>query len=268
MHSESIRTDLVAAVTHLDIHTLSEDWVLASALANHWHLLAVSLGLPPSRWLDADGERMYAGVMALDLVFDLQAPVREDDLLEVETRLTAIRKPHAISETTFASGGRVRARIAFLTSFIRRSQRGSNKKFSKVRGIWQAEDFNVEAVEAWTEAHHAAKSFEPGPVALTHEVNRIVDFNLADFMYFKNFVRIAKAAEYRANRGNPVRLNASRRCWFYGNVEDGQQVHACVTLHDDSVGTALLADDRRLLLVSRSDFPVCTPTAMGLSGSG
>jgi probable biosynthetic protein (TIGR04098 family) len=267
MSALTTKTGFVAALPHLDIHTLSEDWVLAAAVESHWRLLGQSLGLVPSRWFDNDGDRMYAGVVALKLTFDLAAPVREDDRVDMETRLTAIRKPHAVSETLFAVGGQTRVRISVLTSFIKRKTQGSNKKFSKVRGLWQAEDFAAEAVGAWDEEHHAMKGTPPGPLILQHEVNRITDFNAADFMYFKSFVRIAKAAEYRATRGGPVRLNATRSCWFYGNVDDGQQIQACVTLDRDTACTVLTAEDGRLLFVSQSDYPVCRPASGDQSGA-
>ncbi len=259
MQDLTVGTQMVAALPHLDIHTLSEDWVLALALENHWRILGKSLGRPPSQWFDGDGERMYAGVMALRVSFDLQSPVREDMPLAVESRLTSIRKPHAISETVFAADGQARAWVIALTSFMRRKQHGSNKKFSKVRDVWLADDLDPGAVDTWIASHHAAKTSQPAPVALLHEVNRIVDFNQADFMYFKNFVRIAKAAEYRANRERPLRLNASRDCCFYGNVEDGETIRACVALEDDIARTTLLSEDGQLLFISRSDFPLHDP---------
>lgn len=251
------RAAVIAGLPQLDIHTISEDWALATGLEGTWALLSRSLGLVPSRWLDSQGERMYGAVMALQTRFDLVDVIREDDLVAIETELLAIRKPHSWSVTRFAVGGVVKAEVWLLTSFIKRSTRGSNKKFSKVRDLWVAEDFNGQKIDDLLDRHHAAKTLaaEARP-ALVYEVNRIQDFNTADFLYFKNFVRIAKAAEWRQNRGQPLRLNATRSCFYFGNVEDGEEIHAHVGRQSDDTVTLLLDKDGRRLFLSQARCPL------------
>lgn len=251
------RTQVIAGLPQLDIHTLSEDWALATALEGAWAILAGSLGLKPSQWLDSQGERMYGAVMALRTSFDLVEVIREDDLIEIETEILAIRKPHSWSVTRFAVAGVVKAEVWLLTSFIKRSTRGSNKKFSKVRELWKAEDFNGVEIDDLLDRHHAAKSLEAeARPALVHEVNRIQDFNTADFLYFKNFVRIAKSAEWRANRGQPARLNATRAGFYFGNVEDGEAIHARVGRQGDATVTLLEDSAGRRLFLSQAMCPV------------
>lgn len=247
----TLRRDFTAGLPHLDIHTLAEEWALAFAMEGIWSLLAASLGTPPSLWRDAQGVRMYNAVMALETRTDLAQPVCEDDLVTTETTLTAIRKPHAIGVTRFLVGGTVRLEVRLLTSFIRRDTAGSNKKFSKVRDIWQAEDRDPEAVNSWLEAHHAAKATPlPETHALTHEVNRLQDFNAADFLYFKNFVRIARAAEWRHGRGGAPQLAASRQAFYYGNVEDGEEIAAVIAARAGQTCTALCDPAGRGLFLS------------------
>jgi probable biosynthetic protein (TIGR04098 family) len=247
---------VTAGLQQLDIHTLSEDWALATGIDGVWAILSRSLGMPPSRWRDSQGERMYGAVMALRTRFDLVDVIREDDVIEVETELLAIRKPHSWSVTRFAVAGVVKAEVWLLTSFIKRSLRGSNKKFSKVRDLWTAEDFNGAVIDALLDHHHAAKS-APAEVApaLVHEVNRIQDFNIADFLYFKNFVRIAKAAEWRQNRGMPARLNETRSCFYFGNAEDGDEIHAHVGRDGDAAVTVLQDASGRRLFLSQAHCP-------------
>jgi probable biosynthetic protein (TIGR04098 family) len=248
-----VRTEFVAGLLQLDVYTLREDWALAVAQENHWRLLADSLGLPPSKWLDSKGERMYAAVVALSTRFDLGHPVREDDAVKVETELTAIRKPHALSATRFTVGGTVRAEATLLTSFVKRTEPGSNKKFSRVRELWAAKDMNGEVVDGWIDEHHAMKQLpHVGEVVQRYEINRIIDFNVADFLFFKNFVRIAKAAEWRENRGRPPVLNSDRRCFFYGNVEDGEVVDTRVLRADDSLLTTHHRSDGKCIFVSKA----------------
>ncbi len=195
---------LTASLPLLDIHTLSEDWALADSMARTWGLLADSLGCKPSAWVDGRGERMYAAAMWLSSWFDLTAPICEDDIVAVDCTFLAIRKPHALSLTQYSVAGRVKAEVRLLTSFVKRCEAGSNKKFSKVRDVWQADDFNAEMVDDLLAQHHLAKStpvnVEP---VMGYQVNRIQDFNAAGLLYFKNFVRIAKAAEWQANRRLP-----------------------------------------------------------------
>ena len=129
-------------------------------------------------------------------------------------------------------------------------------KFSKVRDVWQAEDFNIQVIDDLLTAHHAAK-FEDatGKPAMEYEVNRIQDFNTADFLYFKSFVRIAKAAEWRENRGNAVRLNAERMCYYFGNVEDGETINVTVGRDGDMTNTAFQDITGRRLFLSRAVTP-------------
>lgn len=250
-------THHLAGMPQLDIHSLSEDWALATAVQGHWNLLAESVGLPPSRWFDTHGDRMYGAVIALWTRFDLDEPVREDDIFAAQTELTAIRKPHALSVTRFVVEDVLRAEVRVLTSFVKRTQRGSNKKFAKVRDLWEAPDMAGEFVDAELERHHLLKSQAGnGPLVMTYEVNRIQDFNAADLMYFKNFVRIAKAAEWRQNRGAPVRLGATRQAWYYGNVEDGDEISVFVARDGDEVETTIRDAEGRLLLLSRATAPV------------
>ena len=243
----------IAGLPQLDIHTLSEDWALATALEGTWAILSDSLGLKPSQWLDTQGERMYGAVMALSTRFDLVDVIREDDEIEVVTELLAIRKPHSWALSRFLVNGKAKAEVRLLTSFIKRTSRGSNKKFSKVRDLWTAPDFQGEMIDDLLDRHHAAKS-EAATVspAMVYEVNRIQDFNTADFLYFKNFVRIAKAAEWRVNRGLLTRLNAERECFYFGNVEDGEDIHALVGRSNNDVATVLEDKDGRRLFLSRA----------------
>ena len=249
----------VAGLPQLDIHTLSEDWALATSLEQHWMLMADSLGLRPSQWIDSHGDRMYGAVISLTTAFDLEDVVAEDDTFLAETELRSIRKPHALSSTRFTVDGKTKAEVKLLTSFIKRSERGSNKKFSKVRELWKAEDVNGDEIDAALARHHAAKTGAAGgTAAMIYEVSRIQDFNTADFMYFKNFVRIAKAAEWRNNRGQPPRLNSARECFYFGNVDDGDSVIAHVERSGDGTKTALLAENGRRLFLSVSTTPLVT----------
>lgn len=252
-----LTTTFTAGLPQLDIHTLSEDWALATALESHWQLLAQSLGLKPSQWIDTQGDRMYGAVMQLSTTFDLDNVLREDDEFDARTEFLSIRKPHALSVTRFAVNGAVKAEVRLLTSFIKRQVKGSNKKFSKVRDLWTAEDHDGDLIDAELERHHAMKQQGAmGPLAMEHEVNRIQDFNTADFLYFKNFVRIAKAAEWRENRAEAPRLNARREVWYYGNVEDGEVIQAHVDRQGDACTTVLADVTGRRLCLSVSTAPL------------
>lgn len=248
-----------AGLPQLDVHTLSEDWALATALENHWIILARSMNLKPSQWLDSQGDRMYGAVIYLSTEFDLDDTIKEDDVFDAETEFLSIRKPHALSATRFKVDGKTKAEVRLLSSFIKRKVKGSNKKFAKVREIWTAEDFSGELVDTELDRHHAMKSVTPETaLAMEYEVNRIQDFNTADFLYFKNFVRISKAAEWRENREQPVRLNSRRDCWYFGNVEDGDTVCAHVGRKGDTCSTILSDSHERRLFLSLATAPLVT----------
>lgn len=241
----------VPALPQLDIHTLSEDWALAASLEAHWIILARSMGKKPSEWIDSQGDRMYGAVIWLATKFDLADTIREDDLVTARCDIQSVRKPHALSVTRYSVDGKVKAEVSLLTSFIKRTERGSNKKFAKTRELWTEDDFADALVDDLLERHHQMKD-EPEceQVALRTEVNRIRDFNTADFLYFKNFVRFAKAAEWAYGRSKPTRLNAERECFFYGNVSDGDVVETRVREDEPGhlIGAHHAPDGRRIFL--------------------
>ena len=75
-------------------------------------------------------------------------------------------------------------------------------------------------------------------------------------VHLKNFVRIAKAAEWRQNRGQPTRLNATRSFWYFGNVGDGEEIVVHVARDGDRVDSVLADRDGRRLGLSRATAPV------------
>lgn len=252
-------TRVTLGMPQLDVYTLSEDWALATSVEQVWILLAHSMECKPSDWIDAKGDRMYCAVMALDIWFDLDDPFQEDDDVTIETEFLSIRKPHAWCEVRFSTGGRVKGCVRALTSFIKRDEAGSNKRFSKVRDIWTADDFNSDIVDNLLIQHHEAKTVLCDcKSVLDYEVNRIQDFNTADFLYFKNFVRISKAAEWRENRAGQTRLNSHRLCYYFGNVEDGETIRASVDRRGDDLTTELTDTDGKRLFLSRAIAPVVT----------
>ncbi|MCP5072652.1 MAG: hypothetical protein GY947_05060 [Rhodobacteraceae bacterium] len=257
-----ISAEVTAGLPHLSIYTLSEDWMLAQALYLHWQLIARGLGKPPSQWFDTKGERMYAAVVYLQTWFDHSAPVGEDDVVTCKSELEALRKPHSLCKTTFYVNGTARASVTMISSMVKRDIAGSNKKLSKVRDLWLTKDFNDARLEAHFERHHEIKSLSIADGVVSHSTaNRLRDFNAADLFYFKNFVRVAAAAEWACNPPEATYLNTVRDCWFFGNVDDGDTIVTTVTAKGDSVKTAHKSDSGKLLFVCHSsrqmvDIPV------------
>lgn len=242
---------VTAGMPQLGIHGLAEDWAVTAAGEGAWACLAASLGRRPSDWVDSAGQRMYAAFVALDVVQDLAVPVVEDDLVTATTRLLAIRKPHGLCETLFQVDGQTRMQVRMLTTFVRRDTAGSNKKLSKVRDVWTADDLAPAMVDDWLQRHHETKAHVVATTpVLTHEANRLADFNAADLFYFRNFIRLAMAAEWRANRGGAPRMTAHRAAWYYGNVDDGDQIHAAVGGPPEARATELTDDGGRRLFLS------------------
>lgn len=253
----SISSAAIAGLPHLDIFTLSEVWALGEALHGVWQALGQSLGAPPGQWRDDEGRRIYAAAMALTITTDLVHPVAEDDALTWDSRLLAIRKPHALGETVFSVGGSPRMRVRLLTSLVRRDVPGSNKKLSKVRERWTAPDRDAALVNDWLDRHHTAKAARLfGPQVLRHEANRLADFNAADLFYFRGFAAVARSAEWQENRGQPPRLAASREAFFFGNVDDGEGMVARVQRDDDACRTEVFRDDGALIFTSDSTAPL------------
>jgi probable biosynthetic protein (TIGR04098 family) len=261
---DSFAQSWIAGMPNMDIWGLSDEWALAVAGEGAWALLARDLGTAPAQWRDGAGDRMYAAIMAAWTEYDLDAPIREDDRFQSVTTMPGVRKPHGLSETRFEVDGQCRVKITLLTSFVRRETAGSNKKFSRVRDIWNVGDRQAETVDAALEAHHLAKSREAAvqPV-LRHEVNKARDFNNALLLYFRNFVGIAKAAEWKANLGEPARRSATRQSFYFGNVDDGETIIAQVGREADLTHTVLVAETGQRLFFSAAETPVLKPEIFG-----
>ena len=255
--TQLISCSATVGMPHLDICTLSEVWALGEAMHGIWLALAQSLGAPPGQWKDDEGRRIYAAAMALTIRTDLGHPALEDDVVTWDSRLVAIRKPHAIGETVFSVDGSPRMTVRLLTSLVRREVAGSNKRLSKVRDRWTAPDWEPAAVDDWLARHHAAKGARlTGPAILRHAANRLADFNAADLFYFRGFVEVARSAEWAENRGRPLRLAASRDAFFFGNVDDGDGMVARVQRGGDACRTEVFREDGALIFVSDTDAPL------------
>ena len=57
------------------------------------------------------------------------------------------------------------------------------------------------------------------------------------------------------NRGQPARLNATRTCFYFGNVEDGEDIHAHVGRQGDAAVTLLEDSAGRRLFLSQAIYP-------------
>ena len=240
---------------HLDVVSLAEDWALASMIDAHWQLLAKQLECPASQWRDNRGDRMYAAVLWLNTHFDHAKPVMEDDRVVQTSKITAIRKPYAISTTTYSVDGSARVHMSALTCFVKRDHGASNSKLSKVRDIWTFPDFNADRVNTLLEQHHVAKgTVTHASYGETYHVNRIQDFNNAELFYFKNYVRVARAAEWRAFQDKP-RLSALRECWFFGNVDDADVLNISVENSGSDVLSCINRENGDRLFLAKSDAP-------------
>lgn len=227
---------LTAGVAQLDVHGLAEPWLAAATADWTWTLIARSLGQRPCDWRDDAGRPIYAAVMATDYQVDRAQPVGLWDELRVEVRLLSIRKPHCIGEARFLVGGQQRACLRLLHSLVRRDLPGSNKKLSRVQGVWQAADHHPQLVEAWLDRHHQTRAGQlQGPPALTHRANGAADFNVAGLFYFRNFLALATAAEWAAHQAvAPTQAPAAAPVWtrrqgfFFGNLDEGESLDARV----------------------------------------
>lgn len=244
-----------AAIPHLDPYTISEDRVIEIASFALWENLSASMGLRPSQWIDSKGDRMYAAIMYCKTDFDLSEPTLEDAVIEVKADIVAIRKPHLMGVCTFVVDGREIARCKLLSSFIKRQVKGSNKKFSKVRDVWTAEDMNTQEIEDMLARHHQVKSTEQhGEAVLSYKANRATDFNTADFMYFKNYTRHIKSAEWQFSDGELTRMTKSREAFYYGNVDDGMGFEVTVAqTGEDHFQSSIVAEDGRRIYLSLTE---------------
>lgn len=94
-------TSYLVGMPHLSFVGLSENWLLKHCGDLHWSMLAERMGFGSSDFRDAQGRRLYAAFVAIQLEECRLEEIREDDRLEIVSELSRISR----TQTTVTASG-------------------------------------------------------------------------------------------------------------------------------------------------------------------
>jgi probable biosynthetic protein (TIGR04099 family) len=238
---------ILLGMPHLSSNGLSEIWLLKELGHRHWLLLAESAGRTAPGFRDEAGQPVYAAFCALSIEDADFGAARENDGLGIASSLARLSRTQTSSRHHLAIDGRTIGVVTMISTFVRRAPDGGNHTVARVAieglpaigGQTPAVDlanlaagFRAGRVERHMEfALRRQKAlgawvFDPCPS---------LDFNGAGFLYFASFVAMVDRAEWRFEPALARAVATTRRdVFFYGNVDRGETVTACLLARRES----------------------------------
>lgn len=244
------RTDrILLGMPHLSCNGLSEIWLLKELGHRHWLLLAESAGRPAPDFRDETGQPVYAAFCALSIEDADFGAARENDRLGITSSLARLSRTQMSSRHHLTIEDRPIGVVIMISTFVRRGPDGGNHTVARVAieglppvgGRTPAGDladlaagFRAGRVDRHMgfdlrrQAALGTWTFDPCPS---------LDFNGAGFLYFASFVAMVDRAEWRFEPVLARAVATTRRdVFFYGNVDRGETVTACLLARREPTG--------------------------------
>jgi probable biosynthetic protein (TIGR04099 family) len=240
---------ILLGMPHLSCNGLSEIWLLKELGHRHWLLLAESAGRLAPDFRDETGQPVYAAFSALSIEDADFAAARENDRLGIASSLARLSRTQMASRHHLAIEGRPIGVVTMISTFVRRAPDGGNHTVARVaiEGLPPvgkptpagdlaslAAGFRAGRVERHMgfdlrrQATLGMWTFDPCPS---------LDFNGAGFLYFTSFVAMVDRAEWRFAPALAQAATTTRRdVFFYGNVDRGETVTACLLARRETAG--------------------------------
>lgn len=228
----ALEPHLLTGMPHVTPHGLSETWLMKELGHRHWLMLARDLGMDNADFRTADGDEAYAAICATSLTVARLDLVRANDILTIQSSITAVSRTQTATIHTLSVKGRTVGRVELLSTFVHREVEGSNHAIARVtvrdarerpfeysRLAKSAADIRNSRLRIyWGMPLGAAKAlrsfrFDPCPSQ---------EFNGAGLFYFAEFQAVAdRALEIWFPRRKPT---VRRDVFFLGNIEHNESV--------------------------------------------
>ena len=193
----------VLGMPHLCPSGLSENWLWKELGHRHWGLIAKAFGRAEAGFGPADEPPVYAAFRSISLQGGDLGGVRENDALDVRSKVTYLSETRVVSQHAAACRDRLVADVEMTSVFVRRQAEGVNRSIARVRiegrghampafGGMPVQPSSTDhvfsgAVAAPDERELGTLVVEPCP----H-----LDFNGAGLLYFSSFVAAVDRAEW------------------------------------------------------------------------
>jgi probable biosynthetic protein (TIGR04098 family) len=182
-------------------------------------------------WADARGRRLYASFVAVEVAGALLSTAVEGDEVHIESRLERIGTSVYVSWHLLKVAGRADvACIEMVTVFVRRLHATENTFERAADGPTVAKGPSpTRRPLALLDDHRALRRLQQGSPVLakdTYLLRAHEDFNAAGMVYFANYPRFVNRLLLSSNAAGVGRGLRRRRCFFYGNLNHGDDVCA------------------------------------------
>jgi probable biosynthetic protein (TIGR04099 family) len=220
---------------HLAIAGLSESWLLKEAGHVHWQLLEEAVGVPSRHWKDSNGCRLYASFIAYEVEGHLLHALQEGSLLLCHSELRGTGHNRACSRHILTCAELpFEACLWMVSSFVRRDG-DSNRAFVR-SAFGSLTSRHGDLARKVDDLMHRRRQMRldatrlrgAAATASRFRVCPMEDFNHAGMVYFASFPRYLDRAEL-ATRPVCLAPLTSRRCFYYGNADPGDEIAAFAT---------------------------------------
>lgn len=256
---------------HLDAGGVSTTWLMKEAGHLHWLAVADALGLEPTQWVDSQGRRCFASVVAATVTGDLTA-FEEDTICQFRMVNRPVAGNRWLSQTDLEALGGKRICIEIMTSFATLDG-PSNTQLVKAEMPGR-----VTTDQALPNARRAqilhnlgkverARALEVQvPPHLSIPISRTEHLNGVGLVYFAQFQTFFAAAEENAIPLMPHGFQlVARRVHYYGNLDPGDVLDTVteITANAHNLSSWLLAftharrkSDGRVIAACESSYRV------------
>lgn len=222
----------VLGMPHLCPSGLSENWLWKELGHRHWGLIAKAFGRAEAGFGPAGEPPVYAAFRSISLQGGDLGSVRENDVLDVRSKVTYLSETRVVSQHAAACRDRLVADVEMTSVFVRRQAEGVNRSIARVRiegrghampafGGMPLQPSGTEPVFSGTGA--APDERELGTLVV--EPCPYLDFNGAGLLYFSSFVAAVDRAEWHfLGKRSGLVTTRERRALFHANVELGDRL--------------------------------------------
>ena len=233
MHDAFVKRRYNINMPQMALGGLSEAWLFRELGDLHWEMLSEGLGMPSSKLVDANGDRLYATFTCIKVVSNVPLlQFCENDEITVEGSISRFGAGVFFGNLTFGKNSR-QIKAQLMTSFTKRSSENSNLSLLKGQPIISASspipeinklpDFALEYRQARGDGEEKPILFE-----CVYDIQPYHDINGVGLLYFAAYPIINDLCEMR-NKDAPhswcmEMSTVSRDMYYFGNCDISDKI--------------------------------------------
>lgn len=241
----ALEPHLLIGMPHLTPRGLSETWLMKELGHRHWLMLARDMGMDNADFRTVDRAQAYAAICATSLHDARLDRVSANDVLTIQSTLSAISRTQTSSAHRLLVGATLIAEVELLSTFVHRLADGDNHSIARVQlpGAFPTR-YVPNALAKMAAAMRAGRQRPVGGASdrknLRHfsfQSSMSQDFNGAGLFYFAEFQAVMERAYEQLFPVEAASSQISHRdVFFFGNVQQNEilNVEFAVGMADDA----------------------------------